>query len=285
VEAWSDAPVGREPVDPPHGPADGARVLRTWMGVIREERDGLDRVLRRYAATADADVLLAEAESGLVAVGGTGWSSVSATAELERRPHLVDAASAPGTGRRGRGRPADGRARFELVPERSAVLIEARSTVGPISFGALGITGWVEADVAGGDVAAGQTPAAWAQIPVTGLRSGNRLYDAELLRRIDAPRFPYVVLDLDDCTPVGVGGRFRLRGAATLHGVTRPLEGTVVAHLTDDGALVVSGEQAVDIRDFAIDSPTVLMLRIYPDVTVRLQLEARWDGGSEEVAP
>ena len=52
---------------------------------------------------------------------------------------------------------------------------------------------------------------------------------------------------------------------------------------TPRGVLSVSGEQVVDIRDFAIASPTVLMLRIYPDVTVRLQIEAMWDG--EEVSP
>ena len=37
---------------------------------------------------------------------------------------------------------------------------------------------------------------------------------------------------------------------------------------------MVSGEQVIDIRDFDIASPTVLMLRIYPDVLVQLQVEA-----------
>ena len=36
----------------------------------------------------------------------------------------------------------------------------------------------------------------------------------------------------------------------------------------------LTGEQVLDMRDFAIPSPTVLMLRIYPDVRVRLQVEA-----------
>ena len=44
------------------------------------------------------------------------------------------------------------------------------------------------------------------------------------------------------------------------------------------GRLSVTGEQVVDIRDFDIISPSVLMLRIYPDVVVKLYLEA------EEVA-
>jgi hypothetical protein len=44
--------------------------------------------------------------------------------------------------------------------------------------------------------------------------------------------------------------------------------------LPSAGQLVVSGEQVFDIRDFDIASPTVLMLRIYPDVLVQLQVEA-----------
>ena len=38
--------------------------------------------------------------------------------------------------------------------------------------------------------------------------------------------------------------------------------------------IVISGEQVFDIRDFALPSPTMLMLRIFPDVRVRLYAEA-----------
>jgi hypothetical protein len=73
--------------------------------------------------------------------------------------------------------------------------------------------------------------------------------------------------------------------AATVHGVTRPVSGTVVVQLTAAGHLDVTGDQIFDIRDFGIESPTVLMFRIYPDVTVRLHVEAVCDGGQEEVSP
>ena len=52
------------------------------------------------------------------------------------------------------------------------------------------------------------------------------------------------------------------------------LQGTVVAGLPNARTLVVRGEHGFDIRDFDISSPTVLMFRIYPDVMVKLQLEA-----------
>jgi len=287
VEAWSDAPVAGSMRRVYGLTADGGRMLRAWMGIIKEERDALDGVLRRYAATGTVDALLAEAETGLVAVGGTAWSPVSATSDTEHRSRV----GGPWSGAPAADRPAfdatgaGGRYCYELVPDRSVVLVEARSTVGPISFGALGVTGRVEVDVDGGRIATGGRPGALLEIPVSELRSGNRLYDAELLRRIDAARYPTVTLDLHQGVALGVDDRYRLEGAATVHGVTRPVSGTVVVHLTADGHLDVTGDQVFDIRDFGIESPTVLMFRIYPDVTVRLHVEAVWRGGQEEVSP
>jgi DNA-binding PadR family transcriptional regulator len=67
VEVWSDAPVAGSMRRVYGLTTEGATVLREWMGVVKEERDVLDRVLRRYTATGSADAMLAEAESALVA--------------------------------------------------------------------------------------------------------------------------------------------------------------------------------------------------------------------------
>jgi hypothetical protein len=163
--------------------------------------------------------------------------------------------------------------RFQVRSDRTVVLIEARSTVGPISFGAIGITGYVDAEVYDGAFCTESRPAAHLEVEVASLRSGNSLYDAELFRRIDARRFPTVAVDLRDCTEIGSGNRYRLAGEVTFHGLARPVQGTVSVTL-NDRKLVVTGEQVLDIRDFDLASPTVLMLRIYPDVRVRLQVEA-----------
>jgi PadR family transcriptional regulator PadR len=190
---------------------DGRRALRTWMGVVKEERDGLDRVLRRYRATGTADALLAEAEAGWGLAAGATPASASLTNGLEARMAarsisrvaplpVIREDAAPG--------PAiDRTSRFIVVPERSAVLVEARSTVGPITFGALGITGFVECQTTGHGISPGEHTRARLEVPVEQLRSGNGLYDAELLRRIDARRFPIAALELVGCTPVGDAGR------------------------------------------------------------------------------
>ena len=268
----------------------GERALRVWMSVIKEERDLLGRVLRRYQATGTLDAMLSEVEGGWAAGLGSGWSPVSPTSMAPRhlRPVGIDpeeilsadfgddllevetiTVTAP-TENRGTAAPR----RFALTPDRSVALIEVRSTVGPISFGAVGITGHIEAAVTEGIVSPEPPPSAHIEIAVDGLRSGNSLYDAELLRRIDARRFPTATIDLSECMVSGNRDRYRVAGELTFHGVTRPAHGTVNVAERSGGRLVVTGEQVFDIRDFDVPSPTVLMLRIYPDVRVHLHVEA-----------
>ena len=274
----------------------GQQVLRVWMGVVKDEQEGLGRVLRRYQATGTTDAMLAEVEGGWAAALGAGWSPVS-TSTAGRR-HLVPvgpASGRPTTPASGRpatppsGRPAaDPRpsgvrapvgtpppaGRYRLVADRSVVLIEVRSTVGPLQFGTVGVSGWIDGAVRGGGPHPKVPASARLRIDVSGLRSGNEVYDAELLRRIDARRFPTATVEAHECCAVGPGGLYRLHGTLTFHGTTRPMQGTVTVDAADGDRVVVTGEQALDIRDFAIPSPTMLMLRIYPDVRVHLHVEA-----------
>jgi PadR family transcriptional regulator PadR len=236
----------------------GEQMLRVWMGVVKDEQDFLGRVLRRYQATDRADALLAEVEGGWGAALPGGWSPVAPT--RADRPRLVAVDGAPGRLDRDTLRAA---ARFRLVPERSVVLIEVRSTVGPLRFGTIGLRGFVDGTIRGR-----------LDIDVADLSSGNSVYDAELRRRIDVRRFPTAAVELHGCRDGGMPGLYRLEGELTFHGVTRPVGGTVKLETITEHRLLVTGEQAFDIRDFAIPSPTALMLRIYPDVRVRLQAEA-----------
>jgi DNA-binding PadR family transcriptional regulator len=254
----------------------GERTLGTWMSVVKEERDLLARVLRRYQATGSTDALLAEVDGGWSGALGSGWSPVSPTTGTQRNLRPVAAerpVSEAATDTAGTDPARAGQRRFPLAPDRSVVLIEVRSTVGPISFGAIGLDGHVDAALAGDTIATDPAPSAHVDIAVDGLRSGNSLYDAELARRIDAHRFPSATLDLTECAPSGTDRHYRLTGDLTFHGVTRPLQGTVNVEATSAGRLVITGEQVIDIRDFGITSPTVLMLRIYPDARVRLHVE------------
>jgi DNA-binding PadR family transcriptional regulator len=273
----------------------GERVLRVWMGVIREEHAHLGEVIRRYQSTATIDAVLSEVEGGSAPELDLGWSPVSTTSVWRRRlmplehdgdevtSHLRESQEDPESLVSGRsqahepGGLASGSPimqRFILDPKRSAVLIDARSTVGPICFGSTGVTGSLYAALGDGGVSTETPPSGWLSIDMTGLSSGNKLYDAELHRRINSRRYPSAKVELKECTPSAPGWRYRLRGELTFHGITRRTEGTVQLEAASDNRIVISGEQVFDIRDFALPSPTMLMLRIFPDVRVRLYAEA-----------
>lgn len=285
VEASSQSPTAGQARRVYRVTSLGNKVLRAWMGVIKEEHDYLGQVLRRYQATATTDAVLAEVEGGWAAALGFGWSPVAPTSATTRRLVRVESGAPdhrslepdrpePAQSDSWAGAPSPGVGRFRLLPDRSVVLIEVRSTVGPLAFGAAGVDGWVAAVLEGASLQTGIPPTARLEIDVSGLRSGNRVYDAELARRIDSRRFPQATADLRECVASGPGNMFRLKGELTFHGVTRQVQGTVRVEVTAERRLVITGEQAFDIRDFAIPSPTVLMLRIYPDIRVRLHAEA-----------
>ena len=254
----------------------GERVLRAWMGVVTEEHQRLGQVVRRYQATRTPDAMLAEAESGWSGVLPTSWSRISPI--VPSRQQLGQMPTNPARPFRTDAHPVTDipstRRTFTLDPERSAVLIDVRSTVGPMTFGTLGVQGVIEVAMRSGTLHTDVPPRGWLQFDVRTLRSGNRLYDGELFRRIDARRFPHVRVDLEQCTACGPGARYNLTGEIAFHGVSRRAEGTVSINGASSSRLSIHGEQSFDIRDFAVPSPSVLMLRIYPDLRVRLQVEA-----------
>jgi polyisoprenoid-binding protein YceI len=163
---------------------------------------------------------------------------------------------------------------FRIDPERAALVLVARSNAGPITFGATGIEGSISAQVSGSEVETSVAPAARLEVPVQRLTCGNGLYDAELLRRVDARLFPRAVVELSDASPVGATGRYHVEGTLTFHGVSRMVKGSVAVSFPQPGRIVIEGEQMLDMRHFEITPPAVAMLRIYPEVRVQLHLEA-----------
>ena len=279
VESWTEAPKAGQTRRVYGITALGEKVLGIWMNVIREECDCLGLVLRRYHATGTAASILDEVERDWAAALDYGWSPLvpqTSDQTSDETSHLTTGRSSspvPLGTETAEFRRSGTREVFRLVPERSVLMVDVRSTAGPISFGAKGLTGFIEADVVGDAVLSDPQPTAHIDIAVSGLRSGNSVYDAELLRRIHMRRFPVVGLDLRESVASPGTGRYRLAGELTFHGVTRPVDGSVRIEV-EPGRLIVSGEQAFDVRDFGLTCPSMLMLRFYPDVRVRLQVEA-----------
>jgi polyisoprenoid-binding protein YceI len=158
------------------------------------------------------------------------------------------------------------------------VLVKARSNVGPIVFGTTEVTGDVLAEMREGFPVGIERSSAHLEIPVTSLASGNALYDAEIHRRMDARRYPAIEVDLTSATPISESNRFLLGGKLLLRDVVQEVSGAVSVDVIELDALLIKGELALDIRDFRIEIPTTLMLKIYPEVLIEMQLEARAEG-------
>jgi polyisoprenoid-binding protein YceI len=143
----------------------------------------------------------------------------------------------------------------------------------PIQGEAEGLEGSIEAEVAEGRIDVTREPRIQIELPVEKLRSGKKLEDSEMLRRIDARRYPRITGETTELKENN--GRYHIRGDLTFHGVTRQVEGEVTISAPDERSLIIEGEQIFDIRDFGVEPPKILMFKVHPDVRVRVQVVAR----------
>lgn len=169
-------------------------------------------------------------------------------------------------------------AQYRIEPDDSEVFVEVHSNVHPIEIHIQGLVGTIDADVQSGDLDLAISPRASLQLPAELLRSGIELYDNEIHRMIEVSKYRTIRGELSQVTEISKG-RYRLRGSLLLHGVTRDVEGEVRVQVREDGrVLEIEGEHTLDMRDFDLDPPKILMLEVQPDVRVHATLRARRSG-------
>ena len=175
--------------------------------------------------------------------------------------------------------------RYLIVPERSRVWIDARSNLHPIHSTTDGLEGFIDLDGkmdADADGAAhvhvGEKPAGKLSLRVDRLSSGNRLEDRELHKRVDSRRYPTIDGVLTGMKPVGTGGRYKVSGNVAFRGVSRPCEDEMSVTPVDERTIRLEGRSTFDIRDFGMEPPRILVLRVEPDVVVRVDIVATKEG-------
>jgi len=117
----------------------------------------------------------------------------------------------------------------------------------------------------------------WVEAPITTLATGNGLRDRDLRAAMDVAKYPTMRFELAGVT-VGspaasdtVTGA--LRGALTIHGVTRDV--TIPATLIAAADTIdVSGAFPVDLADYKVDGLTKLFgaLRVRRNIEVRFRV-------------
>jgi polyisoprenoid-binding protein YceI len=165
-------------------------------------------------------------------------------------------------------------ARYRILASRSRVWIEARSNVHPIHTEAEGLEGWLDLDISDGRVDVDQTLLGHLEFPVENLKSGNAFEDRELRRRIDARRYPNIAADLTAMKYANGPGDYIVGGDLTFRGVTRSYEDTMTVDASDGDTVTLAGQSTFDIRDFGMEPPRILMLKVQPDVSVRVEIVA-----------
>jgi polyisoprenoid-binding protein YceI len=170
--------------------------------------------------------------------------------------------------------------RFRIDPGRSRLWIEARSTLHPIGAETAGLEGWFDAELSGdGRVSLSATPRAQLTLRVDLLSSGNAFYDSEMRRRIEARKFPVITGDLTTIREAGADERYVVTGELTFRGVTRSYTDEMTLSSPDGQTLRLEGARVFDIRDFGLQPPRLLGLRVYPDVAVKVLIVTDTDPG------
>lgn len=165
--------------------------------------------------------------------------------------------------------------RFRIDPDRSRVWIDARSNVHPIHSETDGLRGFVDLELdADGRVKAGAPAAAELSLDVSRLSSGNRLEDRELYKRVDARRYPTIEGVLETLEADGSENGYRVAGQVTFRGVSRRYQDVVTVEARDPKSITLAGASRFNIKDFGMDPPRVLMLRVEPEVDVRIEIVA-----------
>ncbi len=162
--------------------------------------------------------------------------------------------------------------RFSFDTERSCVWVDARSSLHPISSETRGLRGWVEVTHhPDGSLDLGEPVTGTLEVSADRLSSGNKLYDLELRRRIDARTYPTIWGRITHVAPAASPSQYLVTGDLTFHGKTRSFSHEMVVEVVD-GSITLKGDYVFDIREFNMKPPSMLMLKVYPEVAVRIEL-------------
>jgi polyisoprenoid-binding protein YceI len=170
-----------------------------------------------------------------------------------------------------------GTAQYTFDPVRSCIWVSGRSSLHPINTETRGISGWFAATTReDGSLNLDAPVSGRLELSVDRLTSGNALYDRELKRRMDARRYPTIVGEITRVEPNRDHPSYLVTGDISFHGKTRSFTHAMSIEV-EDGGVLLSGDDIFDIREFGMKPPSMLMVRVYPEIAVRVELHGTLD--------
>jgi len=168
-------------------------------------------------------------------------------------------------------------ARYTFDSVRSCVWVSGRSSLHPINTETRGITGWFETSTRDdGSLDIDLPVSGGLELAVERLTSGNQLYDHELRRRIDARRYPTIAGRVANVAAAGPHPLYIVTGDVSFHGQTRTFEHEMHIEAHEE-SVSLTGEYVFDIRQFGMKPPSMLMIRVYPEISVKVELHGTRD--------
>jgi polyisoprenoid-binding protein YceI len=170
---------------------------------------------------------------------------------------------------------AEAALRYDVSSADSALVVLARSTLHDVRASTTALGGFVVASWSQDDtLATSPPPSMHVEFPLDSVLSGNAMQDREMLKVADARRFPKVAADLRSIELVALPGRYKATGDITLAGRSRSYGGEFTIARAGE-SVTVEGEIGLDIRDFGLKPPSLLILKVDPILRLRLRLVAR----------
>jgi hypothetical protein len=164
--------------------------------------------------------------------------------------------------------------RFRVVPEESTIDVKGQTSVHPLHGKAHSLSGTIDVEIGpDGLPDLSQPYAAELSLPATAITWGGHMYDRETQRRLDVRAYPFIKASVEQASLIEGNAHLGVRVKLTLRGQTRVIDGQASVHV-DSGRLVVEGERVLDIREFGMEPPRLLMLKVDPQVTVRARIVA-----------
>jgi polyisoprenoid-binding protein YceI len=89
---------------------------------------------------------------------------------------------------------------------------------------------------------------------------------------MDARRYPTIFGQITRVEETGQDGLYSVTGDLSFHGRTRSFQHEMTIEVRNGTAIELKGEYVFDIREFNMKPPSMLMLKVYPEVAVRVEL-------------
>jgi polyisoprenoid-binding protein YceI len=165
--------------------------------------------------------------------------------------------------------------RFAVNTAQSTVKVGLRVNLHASHIEANALSGFIECEVDDhGKPRLDQPYRAELTLPVDAIKSGNGIQDREMRRRFDTSRYPEITAVVTHGEALEGEGRYRATAQLTMHGVTKDITGDLTLGV-DGTTLTVDGQQVINIKDFGIDPPRLIILKVEPDVDLQVHIVAK----------